>query len=306
MICRVLKNPDICSVYTFQIRNLVCRIELPYSIPKKKRAGDPLPPTGGINMGMLEQELVKVKTNIEVKWDPEKFPGLRWTTWMDETQTAKVTFTFFIGGRGVVTGLKEPTDNMKCNAMLLALPHMERGREFRRETMHERGRSEVGLSFMGKKAKQNTTTAAASAAAEPLLFAKSTHRNHFGCLVCLLLILLIPMAGAQGCLCGRTTAVLCVSLRGRVTVQVPKRRVAVIASQKSTSVVRERGLIPIVSAVSSVTTYNFSPRKLKIIRPYGPSAIDRSATYHLNYRQRSINYLCCTPGSMKILTTFCV
>jgi TATA-box binding protein (TBP) (component of TFIID and TFIIIB) len=133
---------QLCGVYNFEVCNTVCRVELPYSLPPQKDKNDTdLPPSGGINMTMLLSD-IKVAPNTALvngfKYEPDKFPGLKWKVELPGFPGEYVTFAWFVRGRGVATGLKDPSRVRACNEIINAMPSYERGCEYREMTEAEK------------------------------------------------------------------------------------------------------------------------------------------------------------------------
>lgn len=148
------------NVTNFDVRNMVCRGEVPYSAPPPSRPKEPMPPTGGINMRMLETDYTddpRTAAESGVSFQPEKFPGLKWR--MQLPNGHMVTFAWFERGRGVVTGLRSNEEVYLCNMVVRGMPSYERGNEYRDyNALEHKG-------MQDEEAKQAALEAAAAAAA---------------------------------------------------------------------------------------------------------------------------------------------
>jgi TATA-box binding protein (TBP) (component of TFIID and TFIIIB) len=103
-------------VYNFQVRNLVCRVKLPFYV----------------NIELFFRDHGPLISTYK----PELFPGLLWKTKIDNLE---VTLTLFFQGSGVATGLKVNEQIPAVSAMLLReLQRYRLGHEYRKFTSDER------------------------------------------------------------------------------------------------------------------------------------------------------------------------
>ncbi len=104
-----------CSVYNFHVRNLVCRVKLPFFVNIELFFRDHGP------------EIAKYK--------PDMFPGMGWKT---KVEGENVTFTLFFEGGGVATGLKTKEQIPGVRDMLLnVFTRYRLGHEYRQFTKEE-------------------------------------------------------------------------------------------------------------------------------------------------------------------------
>lgn len=166
------------GVYNFGICNLVCRIELPYSVPLDHPPGAPLPPTGGLNVALLAIDAATHPYTVssDVDYDPVLFHGLRWRVRLPlldpktgellgpDPNGSSAMMILFARGRGVGTGMRTQADADRLNRLVLSLESYERGHEYREMT--EREKKEAAATAARAKSSRKRATAAA-AAAEP-------------------------------------------------------------------------------------------------------------------------------------------
>ncbi len=104
-----------CCVYNFHIRNLVCRVKMPFYVNIEMFFRDNRPPIAN--------------------YEPELFPGMGWKTIVDGEE---VTLTLFFEGGGVATGLKTQSQIPAVRDMLLSkLANYRLGHEYRKFTHAE-------------------------------------------------------------------------------------------------------------------------------------------------------------------------
>jgi hypothetical protein len=137
LVTTTLHQP--CMPINLTICNMVCRTEMPTSIPPPKYPGEPLPPTGGNRMHMLHTELQKMPHHVSSSYRPLKFRCLWWKArtypHMGEFSPI-ITMAFFERGRGVLTS-GVPGEEEVYNAIFKSIPDCGRGTEFREPTAEE-------------------------------------------------------------------------------------------------------------------------------------------------------------------------
>lgn len=126
------------TVFNFDMRNIVCSIELPYAIPPRKNKRDPTPETGGLNIELLLSDACssmfeKVLQSPPI-YVPEKFSGMFLEV---KYKGYDMTIAMCATASGVGTGLANRAAVEALREFVNKLPWYERGNEYRKMTEAE-------------------------------------------------------------------------------------------------------------------------------------------------------------------------
>jgi len=126
------------SMFNFDMRNIVCSIELPYAIPPRKNKNDPHPATGGLNIELLLSDacspmFAKVLQSPPI-YIPEKFSGM----FMEINYKGfDMTIAMCATASGVGTGLINRAAVDALREFINKWPCYKRGEEYRQMTPAE-------------------------------------------------------------------------------------------------------------------------------------------------------------------------
>lgn len=126
------------TVFNFDMRNIVCSIELPYSIPPRKNKRDPTPETGGLNIELLLSDACSSMFEQVLQsppiYVPEKFSGMFLEV---KYKGFDMTIAMCATGSGVGTGLTNRAAVDALREFINKLPCYKRGEEYRQMTEAE-------------------------------------------------------------------------------------------------------------------------------------------------------------------------
>jgi hypothetical protein len=126
------------SMFNFDMRNIVCSIELPYAIPPRKTKNDPVPETGGLNIELLLSDACSpMFANVLQSppiYVPEKFSGM----FMEINYKGfDMTIAMCATASGVGTGLSSRAAVDALREFINKWPCYKRGSEYRKMTPAE-------------------------------------------------------------------------------------------------------------------------------------------------------------------------
>jgi TATA-box binding protein (TBP) (component of TFIID and TFIIIB) len=126
------------TVFNFDMRNIVCSIELPYAIPPRKNKRDPTPETGGLNIELLLSDACSSMFDQVLQsppiYVPEKFSGMFLEV---KYKGFDMTIAMCATGSGVGTGLANRAAVDALRDFINKLPCYKRGEEYRKMTEAE-------------------------------------------------------------------------------------------------------------------------------------------------------------------------